>query len=258
MAKNIGTLVNSAATYLERAKESRVIASWTEEAATQYQTVASRFLSEVTALAGRERTVNSNPNLSPTGKHGAVKEAVQAWFSGLTWIKNLVGSLETRLGGLYGPLFVLPKSDRSETTQAIRDWELREELRTLTHPERVKLYVQAAEANDIERLRAVQDVPGLVPLVPVEVRLRGDDVRASRIDPEKYRRFVETGELLNEVRTLAMDADNLAREFGLDTSSLALTVDELGPKVREAVNFAADHQYGARGKAGTKMEMVGA
>lgn len=257
MAKNIGTLISTAAAYQQRATESRLIESWTQDSAAEFQTIATRFLSEGKALQGREETIRLNRDLSPSGKFNDTKVAVQGWFGSLGWIKNRISALETKAGNNFGELYALPKSDANPVIQELRDQELRGEVRGLEPAERVRGYLIGCEQNDVELLRALLQGPGLTPLVPSEVRVRGLDLRASRLDPSRHKAFIEIGELLDLLHAIARESEDLAKEFGVDISKIGLTADELGPKIREVLDFAVEHQSrGTRSHAATLAEPV--
>lgn len=240
MSKNIGSFVNSCTAFNEHAQASRLIDSWSEEPATELQTATSRLLKEAMALAANEKAANADPNLSITGKFDRVKNYVQDFITNLRWQRDLKGALETRCGNLYGLLFVLTASTRSDQGQ--RDAHIWGAFGALPPEERNNGYLRASETDNVEVLRALKDAP--LPLVADEIILRADDERAARLQPQRYRTFVETSELLHEISVILADALDLGVAFGIDVKP---SVDELGPKVRTAVDFAIEHQ-GARGK----------
>lgn len=234
MSKNISTLVNAAMAYNERAQASRLVDSWSEETAKEYQGVTARLLKEATALQGKEQTANSNPDSSPEGRFKAMKREVQPFIGGLRWLRDEKGALETKVGNLFGELFILPPSTR--TDQALRDGEIRGALWPLPIDERNNQYLRSSESDQVEILRALIDAP--LALISDEVRMRGDDARAARLQPSLYRKFIESGELLDEITVILQDALSLGAEFGLDTPPV---VDELGPRIRASLDFAVDH-----------------
>ena len=244
MSKNIGSLANSATAYSERSQASRLVDSWSGETAQEYQAATARLLLEVTALHGREKTINANGSLSPTGQFDQTKIAVQDFIAGLRWLRDLNGTLETKVGNLFGQLFIasIPKSTRSENAQAMRDHEIRIVISALPPEQRNNEYLRASETDQTEVLRAIQDSP--MPLILDEVRLRADDERVARREPKRYKAFIENGELLNEVSCILQDCLDLGREFGLEVTP---SVDEVGPKIREALEFAISH-VGGKGK----------
>lgn len=242
MAKNIGTLALSASSYQERSQSSRLVDSWSEETALELQATTARVKSEVTALQGQEKTINSNTTLSDTGKFDQVRIAVQDFITRLRWLRDLKGTLETRCGNVYGNLFILKPSTRNEIVQGLRDAAIVSAIWALPPDQRDVEYLKSSEADLIEVMRALQDAP--MPLVSSEVRLRADDQRAARLEPARYRKFIETGELLGEVSAILDDCLDLGREFGLDVKE---NIDELGPKIRVALDFAIEH-VGGRGK----------
>lgn len=240
MSKNIGTLVNSALAYSQRAQSSRMIGSWSQETAEEYQTATARLLAQVQALAAKEKTENANPNHSPTGLLAAMKTAVNDFITNLRWMRDLKGSLETKVGNLYGNLFILKPSTRPD--QPARYTFIWGVISQMTPGERDNQYLRSSEIDQTEILHAIQDAP--FPLVMDEVRMRGDDERVARLQPDRYRKFIENGQLLDEISTILQDALGLGLEFGLDVPP---SVDELGPKIRTALDFAIQHQ-GGKGK----------
>ena len=240
MAQNIGSLVNSATTYAERAKASRVVSSWMEETSAQLQALTTRLLSEVTALHGKEHTINANPKLSTNGKFDQVKAEVQAFVNSLQWLRLEKGALETKIGNVFGDLFVLPASTRKD--QPMRDHEIRSLVQPLPPDERSNLYLQASQDDNTEVLRALQDAP--MALIANEVVMRGSDQRAARLQPKRYQLFVESGELLNEVSAILDDALSIGEAFGVDVPPSA---DKLGVKIRTGLDFGISH-LGGRGK----------
>ena len=87
MARNVATLLNSVTTYSDRAKDSRLVNSWSEETAAQLQAITAKVLEQVTALAAREKTILSNPKLSTNGKFDATKSEVKNFVDGLKWMR---------------------------------------------------------------------------------------------------------------------------------------------------------------------------
>ena len=240
MSKNIATLLNAAMSYNERAQASRLVDSWSESTAVEYRAVTAHLLSEVQALAGKEKAENTNPNHSPIAMVNAVTKAVQTFIGGLRWLRDEKGSLETKVGNIFGQLFILPASTRSD--QPGRDLEIRTWLSRMPPNERDNAYLHASENDQTEILRALQDSP--LPLISDEVRMRADDARAARLYPDLYRKFIENGELLSEISAILQDCLDLGREFGLEVPP---SVDELGPKIRLALDFSLDHAA-SRGK----------
>lgn len=241
MSRNIGTLVNSATAYAERSQASRLVDSWREETGAEYKSVTARLLAEVTALAAQEKTINSK-DLTTTAKFDQTKTAVQDFVNNLKWLRNEKAALETRIGNIYGELFVLPVSKLNETVQAMRDREIRAAISQMPSNERDNAYLRSSETDQTEVLRALQDSP--LPLVLDEVRLRADDERAARLQPKRYRGFVEAGELLNELSVILQDCLDLGVAFGLDVPE---SNDALGPHLRTVLDFAIQH-VGGRGK----------
>jgi hypothetical protein len=235
MSKNISTSLQVAVALHEHAQASRLIDSLSEESAAQLQAATRRYLSEVTALSGREQVINESED-SDVRKFNDVKKEVAVFTEKLRWLRDLKGTLETRCGNLFGELFInsIPKSTRPD--QAMRDQESRSVIWPLPPNERDNIYLKASENDQTEMLRAIQDAP--LPLVSDEVRLRADDARAARLQPDLYRRFSETGQLLNEISVILADGEDLGVAFGLD---IPVSKDELGPKIRLANDFAIDH-----------------
>ena len=236
MAKNIGSLMSSARTYQEQSQTSRLTASWSEKTATEYQKITAHLLADVTPLAAKEKAINGNANLSPIGRHDQVKREVQTFTSGLRWLRDEKGTLETKCGNLFGDLFVLPASTRNEMVQAMRDAQIWSLIGALPPTQRDLAYLRFSEADNVEVMRALQDAP--MPLVTDDIRLRGSADRAARLDPQRYQAFIESGQLLDEVAAILTDCLNLGAAFGFD---VPVSVDELGPKVRTALDFAMDH-----------------
>lgn len=242
MAKNIGTLALSASSYQERSQASRLVDSWSEETALELQATTARVKSEVTALQGQEKTINADAGRSDIGKFDLVRIAVQDFITRLRWLRDLKGTLETRCGNVYGNLFILKPSTRNEIVQGLRDAAIVSVIGPLPQDQRDVEYLKASEADNTEVLRALSDAP--MPLVTDEVRLRGDDQRAAKLQPQRYLKFVETGELLREVSAILDDCLDLGREFGIDVKE---NINELGPKMRVQLDFAIEH-VGGRGK----------
>lgn len=242
MSKNIGTLANSALAYSQRAQASRLVSTWSESTAEEYQTITNRLLAQVQTLQEKEKSINADSNSSPAGQFKKVKSEVETFITNLRWMRDTKGVLETKVGNLHGNLFILPASTRTETAQGLRDFETRSVIGQMPPNERDNTYLRACESDNVEVLRSLVDAP--MPLVVDEVILRGSDERAARIQPKRYKQFIETGELLGEVSAILQDALGLGLEFGLDVPP---SVDELGPKIRLALDYAIQH-VGARGK----------
>lgn len=246
MSKNIGTLANSALAYSQRAQASRLVSTWSQATAEDYQMITNRLLAQVTELAAKEKTENANPNHSPVGRFDKVKIAVQDFIVGLQWLRDAKAGIETRAANIYRDLFILPVSKLNEVVQGQRDAFIWSAIGSLPTNERDNQYLAASEADNVEVLRALQDSP--LPLTSGEVRLRADDERAARLFSKRYRNLVELGELLSEVTVILQDCLDLGLAFSLDVPA---NNDELGPKTRMVLDFAIQHQ-GGRGKHALK------
>jgi hypothetical protein len=236
MARNIGTLLQSATAYQERAKTSRLVERWSEESASRYQLATAKVLDQVQALAAKEKASKTNANLSPTGQVDQTTREVRTFVEALRWLRDLKNFLETKVGNLYGELFVLPASKLDQVVQALRDSQIWTAIGALPQPQRDRDYLRFSQSDNIEAMRALSMSP--LPLIADEIRLRGDAERAARLQPKQYRQFIETGQLLNEISAILTDCLDLGREFQIDVKE---TVDELGPKVRVALDFAIEH-----------------
>lgn len=236
MARNISTLLASATAYAERAQTSRLVEWWSEEPAARYQLVASKVLADVAVLSGKEKANNANQNLSPTGQFDQTKRDVKIFLDSLRWLRDEKGSLATKVGSAYGDLFVLSASKLNELVQALRDMQVTGAIGALPPKQRDVEYLRASEADQIEVVRALQNSPMV--LISDDVRMRGDDERAQRNDPKRYRQFIENGQLLDEISSILDDCLDLVREFVIDVKENS---DELGPKVRLALEFGVQH-----------------
>jgi hypothetical protein len=242
MSKNIGTLLNAARSYDERAHTSRLVSSWSSETSLEYQKATAQLLAEVQDLKEQEETENANPMHSPVARFEAVKGKVQKFMDKLKWLRDQKIALENRIRNLHGELFLLPDSELNEAVQVQRDVVIWNMIGQMTPNERDNQYLRSSETDQTEILRAIQNAP--FPLVMDETRLRADDQRAARLQPPRYRTYVELGELVDELTVILGDCLDLGREFGLDVSPIN---DGLGEKIRETLDFAVQHTR-ARGK----------
>jgi hypothetical protein len=236
MARNISTLQASTSAYQERSQASRLTSSWSEKTATAYQTIATRVQAAATALSAKEKAINGNANLSPTGQFDAVKQEVVAFLAGLKWLQAEKGGLETKVGGLFGDLFILPDSKLNEIVQALRDAQSWSAIGALQPSERDLAYLRFCAVDNTEVIRALQNAP--MPLISDDILLRGSADRAARLDPQRYQTFIETGQLLDEVSAILTDCLDLGQAFGFEAVPV---VDALGEKVRTALDFSTDH-----------------
>lgn len=251
MAKTISMLLSTTRAFEEQSRVSRLTESWSQRIAKLCQEITQRALLEATGLSGKERTINANASLSETGKSDAVKASVRTFVDGLGWLRNEKGSLETRIGNLYGVLFILPPSKLNETVQGLRDSEIRSSISALPATQRDIAYLKYSQDINIEVLRALQQAP--IQLISDQIQLRANHDRASRQNAEQYQLFIENSQLLNEVSVILTDCLDLGVAFKLDVKP---SVDELGEKVRVNADFAVDHPL-ASSESTLRVEAVG-
>ncbi len=112
---------------------------------------------------------------------------------------------------------------------------MRIDLRDLDQSQRDHVYLTAAEANNVELLRAIQNAPDIKPLITPEMRRRADDLRAQRLDPTAYQEFAEKSELLESLQMLARETEDLVTQFEVDVTKVPLTDAEIHDRIGQVI-----------------------
>jgi hypothetical protein len=173
----------------------------------------------------RAEAIQADALLSDAGKQAKMESLVQAYYGKLAFVEQAATDRTRAASELRAELDALPKAPGDPIIEWMRGAEIRQELRKLAQPERMKLVEARMTRTDLSILRAIDANPlGASDLLPTEYLTRLKEQILERNRSEELERW----------KTLVLCAERLqllahVLETSLGRYSLAVPTFETKP-----------------------------
>ena len=150
--------------------------------------------------AEKEKDIRNNPRWSKYERREKLSQLIPDAQSLASGILNDKAKLDAKLARLTVTLSEVPPRHSEPTLRQLRGMEIRQTLRSLAETERVKFYMAAAEANNVELLDAILQSPE--PLIAEEIKTRGVQAWADKTMPQTVQEAAQARELSEQLGAL--------------------------------------------------------
>lgn len=159
--------------------------------------------------------VQADATLSPLGQQQKVAKIVQAGYQRLAFVAKAAQDRQAAADEARKALEALPKSADDPIVDYLRSMEIRQQLRTLAQPERMKLFVEAMDRGEAAILRAINGDPmGREALIPTDYLDRVREETAQRTQPKAWRRLQALDLATDRFRILAGAIEAVLGSYG--------------------------------------------
>lgn len=138
----------------------------------------------------RAEQIQSDSLLSDQGKQAKMESLVQAYYGKLAFVEQAATDRTRAASELRAELDALPKTPGDPIIEWMRGAEIRQELRKLAQPERMKVIEARTTRTDLSILRAIDANPlGASDLLPTEYLSRLKEQMLERNRSEELERW---------------------------------------------------------------------
>jgi hypothetical protein len=167
--------------------------------------------------AVQESAIAVDTNLSQKGQEARLTELTKDTLKKLRFLPERATEADAAYARLEAILFAVPDAPKgsNEVVQFLRESEIRSWLRSLSPAERMKTYLLAVQHDDVEMVRAVRLAPG-GPLIPEDIRGRGDRERIETAKPKEFSRLQSLSGLRDQLHGLSNHLQRWLGGYGVN------------------------------------------
>ncbi len=196
--------------------------------------------------------IQGNALLSAEGKRQQMAAAAKEFFAKLRFVSEAADSRKAAAAELRAQLEKLPKAPGEPGVEAIREQEIRIELRKLALADRMKVLAQSVEHKNLSVLRAIENDPlGASELIPDEFRERLREQLLEQNQAGEVMRWKTLVFVGDKLQLLANVLETVLGQYSLDapafagrptrTTDLGLRNTQEPAAKKEAVDRKPDH-----------------
>jgi hypothetical protein len=160
---------------------------------------------EVIALGREEELIQADPDLSDEGRRKAMTKAVGRAYAELAFVQKTAREKANAASSAQQTLEAIPKSTDDPLLDYLRSFEVRQELRKLSQPERMHVFSKATEDKNTAILRAIASDPFGQTLIEPEFARRVTEERLQLTEGAQWQRW-KTLVFVSERLTLLANA----------------------------------------------------
>jgi len=169
------------------------------------------------AFRVKEAAIQTDANLSDQGKRTKMETTAKEFHAKLAFVEQAANDRREAARQLRAELDTLPKVTTDPVLAYLREQEIRQELRKLAQPERMKLVSQSVERKDLSILQAVRNDPfNAHELIPHEFMSRMLDQSLEKNRAEDLERWRTLTLCAEKLQLLANTLDVVLGRYRLD------------------------------------------